>query len=123
MGNKRSGRGAAIHWLQNRSFHFKIPAIIHEIPHRLYHVRALSKRIAHFRIHNQINIALAVAQFFVCKRIIRNLFSLFIFHFFWDWNRAYGFCEKFKFLGMNGGFAGSGFKNKAFNAYNITDIH
>ena len=63
MRDKRASHGAAGDGLHHRRFHFNKSARVQEAPQRLHQLAALEKDLAHIRIHYQVNIALAIAQF------------------------------------------------------------
>ncbi len=62
MGDERLGDRAARDLLHHGRFDFDEVLRIEEPPHRLHQFAALQKYFAHFRIHDQIDIALPVSQ-------------------------------------------------------------
>ena len=62
MRDKRPRDGAARDGLHHRRLDFDESVRVERAAHRLDHLRALQKNFAHFGIHHQIDIALAVAQ-------------------------------------------------------------
>ena len=63
------GDGASGNGLHHGSFYFDKSVRIHETPHRLHQFAALEKHFANLGIHNQVYVALAVAQFDICQSV------------------------------------------------------
>ena len=69
MGYKWAGDGAAGDGLHHRGLDFDEAVRVESAAHRLHQLRALQKNFADFRIHDQIDVALAVAQFDVGEAV------------------------------------------------------
>ena len=61
MGHEWLGRGTARQRVHHRCFDFHEAERVHELPNELNDLRALSKHLANFGVHDQVDIALAVA--------------------------------------------------------------
>ena len=70
VGAKGPGRGSSGDRLHHRSLHFDIPAGVEKATDRLEHQGAFDEDLAHIDVHEEIDIALAVAQFHVGQAVI-----------------------------------------------------
>ncbi len=66
---KRTRRGPAGDGLHHGRFHFDITARIQKTPDRLHHFAAFDKNITHVLIHDQVHVALAIAQLHVLQAV------------------------------------------------------
>ena len=80
VGDERLRDGAARHWLHHRSFNFEESVLIQKLPHGLHQSAALEENFADFRIHRQIEVALAIAQFNIGQSV----------PFFWQRQQVFG---------------------------------
>ena len=69
MSDKRPRHSSAGDGLHHRSFNFDESVRFHRAPQRLHQFAALQKNVAHARIHDEIDIALAVTQFHVSEPV------------------------------------------------------
>ena len=82
--------GAAGYRLQDRRFHLRIARFVERGAERLNHRGALEERLLHVGVHDEVHVALAVAQFGVVEGIVRHA-VLFLHH-----------GERFEALGQEG---------------------
>ena len=69
MRDERPGHGPTGDGLHHRRFDFDESVGIERAAHRLHQLAALQKDFAHFRIHHQVDVALAIAQFDVGETV------------------------------------------------------
>src|SRR6056297_2564266 len=108
--------------LQYRCLYLHISLIIHEVTHGLYHFSSPAKNIPDFRVHDKVNITLAVPLFFIRKGIIYISLSVFRLNFLGNRYGTQSFAEQHKLLGINSSLAGTCYKYMALDSYNVPDI-
>ena len=111
MGSEGFCIGAAIERLQHRGFHFQEAVVCVPFADSRHHGSSLHEGFPNFRIHDEVQISLAVALFLVCEAM----------PFFRQ--RAKGLGEHGEMENPHGQFTGMGGEDGAFNAKDITDIH
>ena len=67
--DERTSRCTTCYLLKNRSLHFRETSLIKHLTHGAQDGGTLQERVLHPVVHNQVHITLAVAQFWVFKRI------------------------------------------------------
>ena len=77
---KWSRRGAAVDGLQNGRFHLQIAFSTQVLPDGVDQFAPLDKYLAHLRIHDQVYVALAVAQFGVGEGVVGFFLAGFFVH-------------------------------------------
>ena len=101
---------AAGNGLQHRRFYFKEALAVQKSPDFADNSGTLDKRIPHFRVYNQIQISLTVAQFLVFQTV----------EFFRQYLQAFG--EQDDFLCVYRNFARFCLEYKAFNTNDVTNV-
>ena len=74
-----SRRSSAIEWLQNRRFYLQVSLCIEVGSHGIIHFGTVLKDFPYFRIHYEINVALTIALFGICKGIMHYTFSIYFY--------------------------------------------
>ena len=69
--NYDEARGAARNRLQDRGLHLDVAALVEELAHRGDDLGAPDEYVAHLRVHHQVDVALAVADFGVGEGVER----------------------------------------------------
>ncbi len=70
VGAEGPGGGASGDGLHHRGLHLDIPALIEKAPDRLQHLGALDEDLTHIGVHEEIDIALPVAELHVGQAVI-----------------------------------------------------
>ena len=78
VGNERTCRRTARNRLQNRGFDFDVPELVEIFAHRGDDLRTLDENLAYVGIHDQIDVALAVTDFWVGEGV--EGLSVLLFH-------------------------------------------
>ena len=111
MGGEGFCIGAAIEGLEHRRFHFQEVMVGVPFADSRHHGSSLHEGVPDFRIHDEIQVSLAVALFLVCETV----------PFFRQ--RAQGLGKHGEMDDPYGQFTGMGGENGAFNAEDIADVH
>ena len=114
---ERTGCSTAIQWLQNWCFHFQIAFFIQIVTHSVNQQRALDEGIFDMRVHDKVNVTLAIALL----RILESIIYYTVF-FFDDGQRAYRLAENGKLLHVDADFTCLCDKHEALHTDNIADI-
>ena len=121
MRDKRTRGRAAVQRLQHRGFDFQKPAGIQKFAHRRDDGTALAKRGLHIGIEREVEVAAAIAQFFVAEWIVDH--ALAIAHFFFGHRqRANGFGQQRELSHLHGDVPGARFEDRAGDADEIADV-
>ena len=107
---KRPCRRPAWYCLKHRRFNLKKSFFIKEIPYLPYDCGSFEENFLNFGIYNKIHISLTVPKLLIFKAM--ELFRKYL----------KTFAQKHNFGCMYGNFAHFSCKNRAFNAYNISNI-
>ena len=117
VGNERTCRRTARNRLQNRGFDFDVPELVEIIAHRGDDLRAFDENVAHVRIHDQIDVTLAVADFGIGEGVER-LAVLLLDH----GQRADRLREHRELAAVHRQFARVGVEREALDADEIADV-
>ena len=111
VGHERLCIGSAVKRLEYRGFHFQETIVRVPFADSAHHGRSLDEGFADFRIHDEIQVSLAIALFLVSEAM----------PFFRQ--RTEGLGEHFEMEDPDGEFSGMGGEDSAFHAQDITDIY
>src|SRR5512133_2627218 len=117
MRYKRSGSGATGNRLKNGRFHLQISFRIIQFPKGINYFGTLDKYFSNARIHNQVNITLAIPEFRIGDGVV-NLSVLFFYNRQWPER----FAKQSDFFDVNRNFAHLGNKNKTPDTNKIAYI-
>ena len=118
MSDKRTCRRSSGNGLQHRGFHLQIPFGIEEIPDSVDHPGTFHKDFLDLRIHDQVEITLAVTLFGIGKGIEHLAFLL-----FHNRQRPQRFRQHGQFFGVYGNLTCLCAEHKSLHSDNVTDIH
>ena len=121
MRDKGTCRRAAVDGLQHRGFDFQKPARIQKFAHGRDDSTALAKHRLHVRVEREVEIAAAIAQFFVAELIVDDALAIAEF-FFGHGQRANGFGQQREVSHLHGDVPGARFEDRAGDADEIPDV-
>ena len=110
MGDEGPCSGAPRDGVQHRGLHFQVALVVQHLPDAFDDLGPFHEHIPDFRVHDQIHIPLAVADFLIFQSMpfFRQGFQ--------------GLGEEFQFLDTDGGFPHMGLEHSAFHSHDIPDI-
>ena len=115
--DERACRGAARNRLQDRGLHLDVAALVEELAHRVDDLTPLEERILDLRVHHQVDVALAVADFGVGEGVERlAVLGLD------DGQRADRLREHRELAAVHRQFARVGVEREALDADEIADV-
>ena len=117
MGDKRTGACAAGDGLKDWRFNFSVSSIVQHLAQRFDHLGTLQKRFLNALVDDEVNVALAVAEFRVVKRIVCH--AVFFLN---DGQRLDAFCQNGQFLGVDGNLASLCAEHEALDADEISQV-
>ena len=109
--------GAAGNALQHGSVHLEVALLVEVVAHLVDNLRSLHKRLAHLRIDNEVDIALAVAQLGVAEGVVDH--AVLLFH---DRQGAQTLAEHLEALHMDGSLTHLGDKHIARHADDVANV-
>ena len=115
--DERACRGAARNRLQDRGLHLDVAALVEELAHRGDDLGASDEYVAHLRVHHQVDVALAVADFGVGEGVERlAVLGLD------DGQRADRLREHRELAAVHRQLARIGMEREAFDADEVADV-
>ena len=118
VGDERTGRRAARNRLQDGRFHLQAAGCVEVFAHGGDDLRPFDEHLFHLRVHNQVHIPLAVAQFRIGKAVVDGSVRIGL-H---DGQHAQRFAQQHQLAGVNAQLPGLGDEGKAFDADDVTDV-
>ena len=110
MGDEGLGIGAARNRVEHRRFHFHEPVLVHEVADGAHDLAAHFKALAAVLIHDEVDVALAAAGFYVLKALV--LFR----------ERANALSDQTELLHANGKLAAARAKQRALGGNDVAEI-
>ena len=118
VGDERTGRGTAGDVLQDRGIHLRIAGIVENAAQGADDGGTLQERLFHAGIHDEVDIALAVAQFGVVEGIVHLTVSIRLDH----GQRLQTLAQQGQFHHVNADFARLRAEHVAFHADEVAQV-
>ncbi len=113
-----TGRCAAGNGLQDRRFHFQASGRVEVAAHRGDDLRPLDEGFLHLRVHDEVHIALAVAELWIGKAVMDGAVGVGLD----DGKDAEGLGKDREFLRVDGQLAGLGDEGETLDTHDVTDV-
>ena len=117
MSGERAGAGTAGNGLQRWCFNLGVAGFVEHAAYGANHGGALQEGVLHAVVHNEVDVALAIAQLGVFKSVVGHAVLL-----LYDRQRTQRFAEHGQSLGVNRYFAGLGAEHKTRYAHKVADV-
>ncbi|GFI06105.1 hypothetical protein IMSAGC006_00843 [Muribaculaceae bacterium] len=117
VGDEGARRGSAGDGLEDGGLHFHVAVVVEVGAHGVEHFGALDEDVAHAFVDHKVDVATAVAHFGIVERVVDHS----VLHFD-NGQRAKGFAEHQKALGMHGDLSGAGAEHEAGDSDEVTYI-
>ena len=117
VGDERTGRGASRDGLKDRGLDLKAAGGVEIFPHRGDDLRPLDEHVLYLRVHDEVNVPLAVAQLGIGEGVIDNAVNL-----LHDRKNPQRLAQNGKFLCVNTELSGLGDEGEALDADDVADV-
>ena len=115
--DERSGAGTSGDGLEDGRFHFRVAGSVKELAHGFDHLAPLEENLLHAGIDQEVDVALAVAQFRIVESVVGH--AVLLLH---HGQRPEAFREEYQLPGVNGDFACLSAEHIAFHADEVAQV-
>ena len=116
--DERTGRRAARDGLQDRGLHLQAAGLVEVTAHRGDDLRPLDEGLLHLRVHHEVHVPLAVAEFRIGETVMDGTVGIGLD----DGKDAEGLGKDREFLRVDGQLARLGDEGEALDAHDVADV-